>query len=217
ADVLADLGVKIDGGADVVARCIEEANIGFMFAPMFHPAMKFVQPIRKSLEFQTAFNILGPLANPAGVSAQLMGVAKESLIETIIETLKILGTQRAMVVHGQGLDEISVLGPTKICQLSDGKISYTEVKPTDFGIGIASIDELKGGDAAMNAKIIKDILSSKESGPRKDTVILNAAAAIIVANLADSFESAMKIAEASISDGKALGCLEKLVEVSNRK
>ena len=215
ADVLAELGVKIDASPEVIAQCIEQANIGFMFAPMFHPAMKFVQPIRKSLDFRTAFNIHGPLANPAGVTAQVMGVASELLLDRIIETLKILGAKRAMVVHSRGLDEISTLGPTKIRRLIDDNITSIELNPADFGISITSIDELKGGDAPTNAGIIRNILSGKDNGPRKDIVILNAAAAIIVGNLADDFESAIKMAETSVSEGKAMSCLEKLVEISN--
>ena len=120
ADVLDELGVNIDPGPDVVAECIREAHIGFMFAPKFHPAMRFVQPIRKSLDFRTAFNILGPLANPAGVKAQVMGVSDPELLDRIVESLKMLGTRRAMVVHGQGMDEISLLGKTRIVELRDG-------------------------------------------------------------------------------------------------
>jgi anthranilate phosphoribosyltransferase len=215
ADVLDELGVKIDAGPDVVAECIKQAHIGFMFAPMHHPAMKFVQPIRKSLDFRTAFNILGPLANPAGVTAQVMGVATEALMDRITEALKILGAKRAMVVHGQGMDEISTLGTTRICRLMDGGLSAMELEPADFGIRATSIDELRTGDAIYNARIIRDILEAKETGPRKDIVALNAAAAIIVGNLADDFPSAMTVADKSITEGKALACLRKLIEVSN--
>ena len=215
ADVLDELGVKIDAGPEIVAECIRQAHIGFMFAPMYHPAMKFVQPIRKSLDFRTAFNILGPLANPAGVTAQVMGVATEALIERIAESLKILGAKRAMVLHGQGMDEISTLGTTKICQLSDGKVHSVELDPVDLGIRTTSIDELQTGDAPANAQIIRDILEGRETGPRKDIVVLNAAGAIIVGNLADDFGPAMDLANKSIAEGAALACLEKLVEVSN--
>lgn len=215
ADVLEELGVNIDPGPDVVAECIRQAHIGFMFAPKFHPAMRFVQPIRKSLDFRTAFNILGPLANPAGVSAQVMGVASEDLLDRVIETLKMLGARRAMVLHGQGMDEISTLGITKIRRLTDGNICSMQLEPADFGISAPSIDELRTGDAITNAKILRDILSGKETGPRKDIVILNAAAAIIIADLADDFEPAIKLAEKSIGSGRALDSLEKLIEVSN--
>jgi anthranilate phosphoribosyltransferase len=215
ADVLDELGVNIEPGPDVVAKCIREAHIGFMFAPKFHPAMRFVQPIRKSLDFRTAFNILGPLANPAGVRAQVMGVADAELLDRIAETLKILGTRRAMVLHGQGMDEISLLGKTRIMELRDGKIRSFELDPSDYGISNASIDALGSGDAIANAAVIRDILAGKERGPRRDIVLLNAAAAVVVANLADGFEQALSLAEASIDQGKALQCLEKLVEISN--
>jgi len=215
ADVLAELGVKIDATPEVIALCIEQAHIGFMFAPMFHPAMKFVQPIRKSLDFRTAFNILGPLANPAGVTAQVMGVASEELLDRLIETHKILGAKRAMVVHGQGMDEISTLGITKIRRLNEGRITSIELDPAELGISSTSIDELRTGDVTANTDIIRNILSGKDKGPRKDIVILNAAAAIIVGGLADDFEDALKIADNSISEQKAQACLEKLIEISN--
>lgn len=215
ADVLEELGVNIAPGPDIIAECIKQAHIGFMFAPKFHPAMKFVQPIRKSLDFRTAFNILGPLANPAGVTAQVMGVAEEALLDRIIETLNILGAKRAMVIHGQGMDEISTLGRTQIRQLINGEISSMELNPADFGISSTSIDELKSGDAITNAGIIRDIFTGKEQGVRKDIVVLNAAAGIIVANLADDFESAIELANSSLSNGGAMECLEKLIEVSN--
>jgi len=216
ADVLEELGVNIDPGPEGVAECIRQAHIGFMFAPKFHPAMKFVQPIRKSLDFRTAFNILGPLANPAGVTAQVMGVAEEALLDRICETLEMLGAKRAMVVHGQGMDEISTLGTTQIRQLIDGNITTVKLDPADFGISERSIDELRTGDAITNAGIIRDILAGKDKGSRKDIVVLNAAAAIIVAGIADDFAVGIELAETSISDGKALDCLEKLVEISNR-
>jgi len=216
ADVLSELGVKIDPGPDVVAECIREAHIGFMFAPKFHPAMRFVQPIRKSLDFRTAFNILGPLANPAGVKAQVMGVADVHLLDRIVETLRILGAKRAMVVHGQGMDEISLLGKTRILELREGHVTSTELDPADFGFSGASLDALESGDAIANAGIVRDILTGRDQGPRRDIVVLNAAAAIIVAGRADRFEQALPLAKASIDEGKALHCLEKLIEVSNQ-
>ncbi len=215
ADVLAALGVNIEPGPEKVAECIREAHIGFMFAPKFHPAMKYVQPVRKSLDFRTVFNILGPLANPANANAQVMGVPEESLMRRIIETLKVLGVTRAMVVHSDGLDEISTMGPTKILQLKDGVISDSTIAPADLGFTVVDFESLKGGDAQANAKIVKDILSGKGSGPKKDIVVLNAAAAIIVAGLADDFKNAVKLADTSISRGSADAALEKLVEVSN--
>ncbi len=215
ADVLAELGVKIDAGAETVAECIRQAHIGFMFAPKFHPAMKYVQPIRKSLGFRTVFNILGPLANPANAAAQVLGVADESLMETIAEALKILGVRYAMVVHSNGLDEISTAAITKIVELKNGQITNKELNPEDLGVTPANVEELKVADAKTAAAVLRDIISGKESGPRKDIVILNSAAAIIAGGLADDFEPAMKMTNASVSDGKALACLEKLIEVSN--
>jgi anthranilate phosphoribosyltransferase len=216
ADVLEELGVNIDPGPDIVAECIREAHIGFMFAPKFHPAMRFVQPIRKSLDFRTAFNILGPLANPAGVAAQVMGVAEEALMDRICEALRMLGAKRAMVVHGQGMDEISTLGITQVRWLKEGDITQTEINPAELGFASPSIDELKTGDAIENAAIIRDILAGKETGPRRDIVILNAAAAVIVAALADDFPSAIELAQNAIANAAASDCLNKLIEVSNK-
>jgi anthranilate phosphoribosyltransferase len=216
ADVLEELGVNIAPGPERVAECIREAHIGFMFAPKFHPAMRFVQPIRKSLDFRTAFNILGPLANPAQAKAQVMGVADAALLPRIAETLKLLGVTRAMVVHGQGMDEISLLGKTSILELRDGAISEMELDPAELGLAGASIDQLGSGDAIANAALVRDILSGKEKGPRRDIVVLNAAAAVIVADLATDFKQALPLAEYAIDDGKALNCLDQLIEVSNR-
>jgi anthranilate phosphoribosyltransferase len=216
ADVLEELGVKIDASADIVAECVKQAHIGFMFAPMFHPAMKYVQPIRKSLGFRTVFNILGPLANPANAQRQVLGVAEEELMYIVAEALKLLGTRYAMVVHGSGMDEISTAGVTKIVELKSGRITSKELNSENLGIPRASVDQLRMTDAKTSAAILRDILTSKEKGPRKDIVIVNAAAAIIAGGLADDFESAMKLANASVSNGRALACLEKLIEFSNK-
>jgi anthranilate phosphoribosyltransferase len=216
ADVLAELGVKIDPGPEVVAECIKQANVGFMFAPMFHPAMKYVQPIRKSLGFRTVFNILGPLANPAEVPSLVLGVAEEGLMEMMAEALKMLGARYAMVVHSDGLDEISIATTTKILELKDGQITKKELNPKKLGMEFADIEDLTITDAKSSAKVLRDILSGKESGPCKDIVILNSAAAIIAAGMADDFASAIKMAEASVSEGKASACLDKLIEISNK-
>ncbi len=216
ADVLEELGVRIDAPADVVAECIRQAHIGFMFAPMFHPAMKYVQPVRKALGFRTVFNILGPLANPAGAPRQVLGVADESLMQPIAEALKLLGTQYAMVVHSEGLDEISTAAVTKIAELKNGRITNKKLNPQDLGINLTTLEELKVTDAKSSAKVLRDIMSGKETGARKDIVVLNAAAAIIAGGLADNFESAIKLAQTSVSNGKALACLEKLIEISNK-
>lgn len=215
ADVLAELGVKIDASPEVVGECIRQAHVGFMFAPVFHPAMKYVQPIRKSLGFRTVFNILGPLANPAGASAQVLGVADEKLMQLVADALKLLGIRRAMIVHSEGMDEISTAGPTKIAELKDGRITNEELNPQEVGINPGNIEDLKAVDAETSAKILSDILGGAETGARKDIVVLNAAAAIIAGDLADDFRSAIELAKASIADGRALDCLEKLIEVSN--
>lgn len=215
ADVLLALGVNIAPGPEGVADCIQQAHIGFMFAPKFHPAMKHVQPIRQSLDFRTAFNILGPLANPARASAQVVGVPEEDLMERIAETLKLLGVKRAMVVHSDGLDEISTMGTTKILMLDGESVTPSELDPSDYDIPVADFDDLKGDDAKTNAQIVKDILTNRHEGPKKDIVVLNAAAAIIVAGLADNFKRAIEIANNSIAEGKARAALEMLVEVSN--
>ena len=215
ADVLEALGVNLDPGPEKVAECIKQARIGFMFAPKFHPAMKYVQPVRKELGFRTVFNILGPLANPAHATAQVMGVADESLMQMIIETLKIIGIKRAMVVHSDGLDEISTMGVTKVMQLKDGNITESTISPVEIGMEIADFNSLKGSDAQGNAGIIRDILAGKETGAKKDIVILNAAAAIIVAGLAEDFNEAVKIADESVISGKAGAALEMLIEISN--
>ncbi|MGD0078485.1 MAG: anthranilate phosphoribosyltransferase [Sedimentisphaerales bacterium] len=215
ADVLTALGVNIDAGPDCVARCIKEAGIGFMFAPKFHPAMKHVQPVRKALGFRTVFNILGPLANPANASAQVMGVPEQNLMPVVAEALNLLGVRRAMIVHSNGLDEISTMGPTKITELKAGKLTNWTLNPQDYGLKPATHDSLIGSDAAGNAGIVGDILKGKADGLRKDIVVLNAAAAIIVAGLADNFENALKQATKSIDSGQALHRLEKLVSISN--
>ena len=215
ADVLTAIGVNVAPGPECVAKCIEEAHIGFMFAPKFHPAMKYVQPIRQSLDFRTAFNILGPLANPAKADAQVLGVAEESLMPRMIETLKMLGIKRAMVVHSNGLDEISTMGPTKVMHLKDDEVCSEEIEPTQYGIPLADFSDLAGGDAQTNAQIIRGILSGNQSGPKKDIVLFNAAAAIIVSGSAKDFVEGIEKADEAICNGNAMRCLDKLIEISN--
>lgn len=215
ADVLTALGVNVAPGPERVAECIEKAHIGFMFAPKFHPAMKHVQPVRQSLDFRTAFNILGPLANPANVPAQVMGVSDESLMPRIIETLRLLGLKRAMVVHSNGMDELSTMGPTRILHLKDGLIREEKLDPTEYGFRLADFNDLAGGEATVNAGIIRGILAGEDGGPKKDIVLLNAAAAIMVAGLAGDFVEGVEKADQAIVSGSALACLEKLIALSN--
>jgi anthranilate phosphoribosyltransferase len=215
ADVLTALGVNVSPGPEKVAQCIREAHIGFMFAPKFHPAMKHVQPIRQSLDFRTAFNILGPLANPAGAKAQVMGVSDESLMQRIAETLHQLGVRHAMVVHSNGLDEISTMGPTQIIHLNNGEYKNEKFDPIHLGIRLADYNDLIGGDAETNARIVRSIITGKENGPRKDIVVLNAAAAIIVAGLAKDFVAGIELADKAIVTSAAAQCLDQLVTISN--
>jgi anthranilate phosphoribosyltransferase len=215
ADVLEALGVKIDASPELIAACIDQAGVGFMFAPMFHPAMKFVQPIRKALGFRTVFNILGPLANPAGAGAQILGVADAALTDMMIESLKLLGTRYAMVVHSRGLDEISILGPTTIVELREGVITRTELDPRALGIAQAQVDDIKADNAAHSAQILQAILRGEDTGPRQDIVLLNAAGAIIAGGLARDFETAFALAQSSVSSGKAQAVLNKMIDISN--
>jgi anthranilate phosphoribosyltransferase len=215
ADVLTSLGVNITPGPEKVAQCIREAHIGFMFAPKFHPAMKHVQPIRQSLDFRTAFNILGPLANPAGATAQVMGVSDESLMQRIAKTLHQLGVKRAMVVHSNGLDEISTMGPTQIIHLDNGQYKTEKFDPSYLGIPRADYNDLVGGDAEINARIVRKIITNKENGARKDIVVLNAAAVIIVAGLAKDFAEGVELADKAIADGSAAQRLDQLITISN--
>jgi anthranilate phosphoribosyltransferase len=168
------------------------------------------------LGFRTVFNLLGPLANPANVQRQVLGVAEEELMYVIAEALKLLGSRYAMVVHGGGMDEISTASVTKVVELRDGRVTSKKLNSQDLGIPLADVDQLMVADAKTSAKVLRDILTGKEKGPRKDIVLLNAAAAIIASGLADDFESAMKLANASVSDGRALACLERLIEFSNK-
>lgn len=215
ADILAQLGVKIDAVPEVIERCIDEANIGFMFAPCHHPAMKYVQPIRKALGFRTVFNVLGPLANPAGADAQIIGVAKPELMMVMAEALKLLGVKRAMVVHGDGMDEISICGPTDIVELAGGQLNNYTVDCMEYGLARAGICDLTGGTLADNAAITLAILENKMAGPRRDIVLLNAAAAIMAGGKAPTLVEGIAMANMSIDSGQAIKTLKKLVEISN--
>ena len=216
ADVLLELGVNIECGSGRVAECIEQAGIGFMFAPLFHPAMRYVQPVRKNLGFRTVFNILGPLANPAGAGAQVMGVADESLMAMVAEALALLGVRRALVVHSDGLDEISTMGVTKIIDVCEGQFREMVFRGADHGIAEASLEELAGGDAKANAGMVRDVLSGAERGCRRDIVVVNASAAILASGAAMDFSEGIEIAAESIDSGAAAEKLAKLIEISNR-
>jgi anthranilate phosphoribosyltransferase len=215
ADVLASLGVKIDLKPEQVGRCVKEAGIGFMFAPAHHPAMKNVGPTRVELATRTIFNLLGPLSNPAGVNRQMVGVFSRQWVEPLAQVLKNLGSESVWVVHGSdGLDEITLTGPTFVAALENGSVRTFEVKPEDAGLGRVGGEALKGGDADANAVALKGVLDGKPSAYR-DVALLNAAAALIVAGKAKSLSDGVAIGKQSLDSGAAAARLKHLIAVSN--
>jgi anthranilate phosphoribosyltransferase len=215
SDVLAALGVKIDLPPIAISRSIAKSGVGFMWAPMHHPAMKAWAPARAELGVRTILNLLGPLANPAGVKRQVVGVFNAAWTEPIAEVLQNLGSVHAWVVHGSdGLDEITTTGPTRVTELKDGNIHTFEVRPSDAGLPPATLEDLKGGDATVNAAAIRDLLAG-ERGPFRDIVVLNAAAALIVGGKAANLLEGAEKAARAIDDGSAARALDKLVAVSN--
>src|SRR5437660_9875613 len=215
ADVMEALGVNIDLPPARLAACLDEIGIAFLFAPAMHSAMKYVQPARRELRLRTVFNLLGPLTNPARASAQVVGVYSADLVEKLAEALSILGLRRALVVHGaDGLDEITITGPTRIAEVRDAQVRSYEVTPEEFGLKRASIEEIAGGDAAANATIIREILSGEKS-PRRDVVLLNAAAALVAAGRADPLVDSLPLASRSIDRGAAADKLDALVRFTN--
>ena len=214
ADVLEALGINLDVTPKTVTECIEKANIGFLFAPRFHSAMKYAIGPRKEMGIRTIFNIIGPLTNPANAKAQLIGVYDPDLTEPLAHALSNLGTKRAYIVHGYPLDEISTIGPTKITELKDSKISTYTVSPEEFNIKPTDISQIAGGTPEQNSRITLDILHNKK-GPKYDIAILNAAAAIAAGTKAETIKDAIPLAEESIESKKALEALEKLKEITN--
>ena len=215
ADVLTALGVKIDLGPDAIARCIREAGIGFMFAPAHHPAMKNVAATRVELGTRTIFNLLGPLSNPAGVRRQLIGVFSKQWTQPLAHVLKNLGAERIWVVHASdGLDEITTSGPTSVAALENGAVKMFEISPEEFGLRKVKPEALRGGDAATNAKAVRNVLEGKESAFR-DVALLNAAAALLVAGKAKDLKDGLHAAAHSVDSGEAEGRLDRLIAVSN--
>jgi anthranilate phosphoribosyltransferase len=215
ADVLAALGVKIDLKPEEVGNCVKEAGIGFMFAPAHHPAMKNVGPTRVELATRTIFNLLGPLSNPAGVKRQMVGVFSRQWVEPLAQVLKNLGSEAAWVVHGSdGLDEITLTGPTFVAALENGTIRTFEVSPDEADLPRCSHEGLKGGDAAANAVALMSVLDGMPS-PYRDVALLNAAAALLVAGRAKTLREGVAIGRDSLDSGAAAARLKQLIAVSN--
>ncbi len=216
ADLLEALGVNLQVGPEVVEEAVREIGIGFLFAPLFHGAMRHAAKARKELGVRSIFNMLGPLTNPAGANCQLIGVYAPELTEMFARSLQLLGAKRAFVVHGhEGLDEISVCAPTRISELNNGSIRTYDVSPQQLlGRTAAQID-MTGGSAVENAAITKKILSG-ENGPKRDVVVVNAGAALMAAGVARDFSEGIGMAQASIDDGKAMQKLEALVDFTSR-
>ena len=214
ADVLGALGVNIEASPETVSRCLDDVGIGFLFAISLHGAMKYAIGPRREIGARTIFNALGPLSNPAGATRQVVGVYSAALTETLAGVLATLGSERAFVVHGSdGLDEMTLTGPTRVSELKNGSVSTYDVSPGDFGLMQAPADALKGGDADYNAEITRSILNGEES-PRRDIVLLNAAAAIVAGDKARDLNEGVQVAAEVIDSGKALEKLEGLVAAS---
>ena len=214
ADVAETLGIKIELGPSQVARCVDEVGIGFLYAPLLHTAMKYVMGARREMGIRTVFNMLGPLTNPAGANAQVIGVYADALCEPLARVLAELGTIRAFVVHGaDGLDEISNTGESHISEVHEGVVRSSRVRPEDFGMPRAAISDLQGGDREENAQIIRQILDG-QPGPRRDVVLMNAAAALVVGGTARDLKQGMGLAAQSVDSGDAAGKLSALVQLS---
>ena len=215
-DVLEALGVNISADPDVVEKCVEEVGIGFMFAPHFNPAMKYVGPVRKEMGIRTVFNILGPLSNPSRAKAMVVGVYSPSLTEVIAGTMANLDVKRGFVVSGEdNMDEFTLTGSSTVSEIKDGKVETYEITPEQFGLKRCKIEDLQGGDGTVNAQITKDILSGKEHGAKREIVLLNAGAALYIGGKAESIEEGIRIAGETIDSGKAMETLEAMVKATN--
>ncbi|HSA93122.1 MAG TPA: anthranilate phosphoribosyltransferase [Terriglobales bacterium] len=215
ADVMEALGVKLELPAERLAACLREIGIAFLYAPALHTAMKHVQPVRRELRIRTVFNLLGPLTNPAGAEAQVVGVYSHALVEKLAEALAMLGLRRALVVHGKdGLDEITITGPTHVAEVARDRVRRYEVTPEEFGLPRARLEDIAGGDAADNARVIREILSGEKS-PRRDVVLLNAAATLMVAGRVGTIREGLAVAAEAVDSGRARGKLEELAKFTN--
>tara|TARA_R110002020_G_scaffold243498_1_gene457024 strand:- start:9696 stop:10730 length:1035 start_codon:yes stop_codon:yes gene_type:complete len=213
ADSLAALGVSLELDPRGISACIDQAGVGFMFAPAHHSAMRHVGPSRVELGTRTIFNLLGPLSNPAGVKRQLLGVFSAHWLKPLAQVLRDLGSETVWVVHGDGLDEMTTTGVTQIVALENGEIREFDTTPEDLGLSRVTLDQLKGGDGVYNAAALKRVLEGEKNAYR-DIAVLNAAGALVIAGQAETLREAIGVASASIDSGAALGALEKLVSVS---
>jgi anthranilate phosphoribosyltransferase len=221
--VLETLGVRIDLGPEAVARCIERTGIGFMFAPFYHPAMKNVAAVRRTLPFHTIFNLLGPLCNPAPISFQLLGVYHPDVLDLAAQTLMLLDLPRALVVCGeagiedQWMDEISISGRTHAILIDHTTSHRIEIDPLALGMSLSPLDPLRGGEPSMNASILRGILDGTDTGPRRDLCLINAAAGLYAAGVVDEISEGLTRARETLKDGGALEKLERLIKESNRE
>jgi anthranilate phosphoribosyltransferase len=218
ADVLEALGVRIELTPERMGEILEEVGIVFMFAPLLHPAMRHVGPVRRELGMPTIMNLLGPLTNPAGARRQVVGVSEAELVPLVVDALRELGHVRALVVHGEpGMDEVSPLGRTRVAELKDGEIRHQSIHPEELGLDLHGPDGLEGGEPTDNAHRIREVLAGRDRGAARAAVVLNAAAAIYVAGEAGSLQSAVGRAQESVDSGAAEGTLEALRASSNRR
>ncbi|MBI3825699.1 MAG: anthranilate phosphoribosyltransferase [Candidatus Rokubacteria bacterium] len=216
ADVVETLGISLELKPQQVSRCMDEVGIGFLYAPLLHTAMRHVMAARREMGIRTVFNLLGPLTNPAGANAQVIGVASPSLTEQLARVLAELGTMRAFVVHGaDGLDEISNTGESRLSEVREGAVRTFTVRPEDFGLPRAAIGDLLGGDREQNAQIVRAILDG-ERGPKRDIVLMNAAAALVAGARARELQEGVALAATSIDSGAAKGKLTRLIELSHK-
>ena len=215
-DVLEALGVNIAAEPETVEKCVEEAGLGFMFAPSFNRSMKFVGQARKDMGIRSVFNILGPLANPSDAKCMVVGVYDPSLTDLIAKAMSNLGVERGFVVSGEDcMDEFTLTGNTTVSEIKDGRVETYQVTPEQFGLHRASLEELQGGDGAQNARITTGILNGEIQGPKREIVLLNAGATLYAGGLAGSITDGIRLAAESIDSGKACGVLKRLVELSN--
>ena len=216
ADVLEELGVKIDLPPEGLRTCVERHGLGFVFAPIYHPAFKAIAPVRRALAEQgiaTVFNLLGPLLNPVQPAYQLVGIFSPVLLPKYAGVLALLGRARAWAVHGSGMDELSLCGPSEVCEVADGLVTERHVDPREIGLKFCALEELRGGDRVENARILLAIIEGEERGPRRDIVLLNAAAGFVITGIASNLDAGLELAREQISSGRARAKLDALRSV----